>query len=271
MIAFTNLLFVPATRPDRFEKALDSGADLICIDLEDAVPADAKESARVAVLDALGTLDTSRVAVRINGLRTAEGLADLLALHSSDTKPCLLMMPMVETATEIGIAQQILGADIDGIVPLIETVAGLDNANAIARATGVAAVMFGGADFAGELGVKLEWEPLLAARSALIMASAAAKVRCIDVPYIDMSNDAGLADEAARAKALGFHAKAAIHPKQIAAIRAAMNPTQAEIEEARDAIAAFEAAGGAAVRHKGQMLEAPVIKRYKAILDTAGE
>lgn len=269
MIAFTNLLFVPATRPDRIEKALDSGADLICIDLEDAVPADAKDSARDAVLNALVSFDTGRIAVRINGLRTAEGLADLLALKAVSTKPCLLMLPMVESATEIDIAQQILGADIGGIVPLIETVAGLKNASEIAGANGVSAVMFGGADFAGELGVKLEWEPLLAARSALIMACAAAKVRCIDVPYIDMSNDVGLADEAARAKALGFHAKAAIHPKQIAAIRAAMNPTQAEIEAARDAVAVFEAAGGAAVRHNGQMLEAPVIKRYKAILDTA--
>jgi (S)-citramalyl-CoA lyase len=126
--------------------------------------------------------------------------------------------------------------------------------------------MFGGGDFAGELGVKLEWEPLLHARSEFVMACAAANVRAIDVPYIDLENDAGLADECVRAKAVGFHAKAAIHPRQIDAINAAFRPNSSEIEEARAAIAAFDAGGGAAIRFQGKMLEAPLIRRYRQIL-----
>ena len=269
MTAFTNFLFVPASKPERFEKAMDSGADLICIDLEDSVAASAKDSARADVIAALEQLDLSRTAVRINGIRTAEGLADLLALRASDKKPCLLFIPMVEHAVEIEIANSALDGGIDGFVPLIETVRGLNNAMEIAAADGVVAVMFGGGDFSSELGVKMEWEPLLAARSQLVMACAAAQVRCVDVPYIDMANEVGLANEAARVKAIGFHAKAAIHPSQIAVIKTAMRPTEVEVAEAKDALAAFEAAGGAVIRHKGQMLEAPIIKRYQQILASA--
>ena len=82
MTIFTNFLFVPASKPERYEKAMVSGADLICIDLEDSVPASAKDSAREDAIDALKWLDLSKTAVRINGIRTAEGLADLLALRA---------------------------------------------------------------------------------------------------------------------------------------------------------------------------------------------
>lgn len=266
---FTNFLFVPATKPDRFAKALASGTDLICIDLEDSVPAGQKAEARQAVMDALPDLDLARVAVRTNGLRTAEGLADLLALRECAHTAALIFLPMVESPVEIEIAREVLGEKAKGFVPLIETVAGLDDARSIASEPGVKAVMFGGGDFSGELGVKLEWEPLLAARSRLAMACASARVGCIDVPYIDMDNPAGLAEEAARAKALGFSAKAAIHPKQIAAIRDAFGSSEDELAEARDALAAFEAGGGGAIRHNGKMLEAPVIARYQRIVEAA--
>ncbi len=266
MTAFTNFLFVPASKPERFEKAMESGADLICIDLEDSVPAAAKDSARQNMMAALNQLDLAKTAVRINGVRTAEGLADLLALKASGKKPCLVFIPMVEHVAEIEIVQAVIGKSVGGLVPLIETVRGLGNAMEIAKADGVAAVMLGGGDFSAELGVKLEWEPLLVARSQLVMACAAAKVRCVDVPYIDMENDAGLAEESARAKALGFHAKAAIHPKQIGSIKTAMKPSEAEVADAKEALAAFDAAGGGAIRHKGRMLEAPIVKRYQQIL-----
>jgi len=199
MTTFTNFLFVPASKPERYEKAMGSGADLICIDLEDSVPAAAKDSAREDAIDALKWLDLSKTAVRINGIRTAEGLADLLALRASDKKPCLLFIPMVEHAVEIEIAKSALGVGTGGFVPLIETVRGLSNAIEIAAADG----------------------------------------------------------------------KAAIHPSQIAIIKMGMKPTEAEVAEAKDALAAFEAAGGAVIRHKGQMLEVPIVKRYQQILASA--
>ena len=269
MTSFTNFLFVPATKPERFAKAMASGADLICIDLEDSVPPTDKARARDDAIAALGELDLKRTAIRTNGLRTAEGLADLLALTASDSAPALVFLPMVESAVEVEIARQVLGDKAKGFVPLIETVLGLENARSIASEKGVAALMFGGGDFSGELGVKLEWEPLFVARSRLAMACASARVGCVDVPFIDMEDEAGLATEAARVKALGFSAKAAIHPKQVAAIRAAFGSSEEELAEARAALAAYEAGGGAAVRHDGKMLEAPVIARYQRIVEAA--
>ena len=264
MRAFTNFLFVPGNRPERFAKALASSADLVCIDLEDSVPAAEKMSARSEALAAIEAHKDSRLALRINSIRTATGLTDLLAVAAT-TRPSYLFIPMVECATEIEIARNVLGDEI-AFIPLIESVKGLRAAHNIASWTGVVAVMFGGGDFASELGIKLEWEPLLQARSELVMACAGANIRCIDVPYIDLENDAGLAEECKKAKALGFHAKAAIHPKQIDTINKSMRPGLAEIDDARAAIAAFDAGGGAAIRFQGKMLEAPIIRRYRQIL-----
>ncbi|ASK88873.1 HpcH/HpaI aldolase/citrate lyase family protein [Sphingorhabdus sp. SMR4y] len=269
MTTFTNFLFVPANRPERYAKAAASGADLICIDLEDSVPADEKDTARQSVLTALATLEREKTAVRINGLNTADGLADLLALRNADHSPSLVFVPMVESAGEIEIAHSIVGDKVDGLIPLIETVKGLRAGDAIAASKGVTAMMFGGGDFSAELGTRLEWEPLLAARGAFIMCCASAQIAAIDVPYIDMSNEDGLAEECARAKAMGFHAKAAIHPKQLAAIQTAMRPSDAEIAEASEALAAYEKAGGKAISHNGRMLEAPVMQRYRRIVESA--
>jgi (S)-citramalyl-CoA lyase len=262
--AFTNFLFVPGNRPERYAKALASGADLVCIDLEDSVPLEQKDAARAAALSAIAGHQDRRLALRINGLRTAAGLADVLALTRSEN-PEYLFVPMVESATEIDIVRNILGSRI-AIVPLVESVRGLRAAYEIAASPGVVAMMFGGGDFAGELGVALAWEPLLHARSELVMACAAAGISAVDVPYVDLENDVGLAEECAKAMAIGFHAKAAIHPRQIDAIKAAFRPNPSEVEEARAAIAAFDAGGGAAIRFQGKMLEAPLVRRYRQIL-----
>ncbi|WP_074204797.1 HpcH/HpaI aldolase/citrate lyase family protein [Parasphingorhabdus marina] len=269
MTGFTNLLFVPANRPERFEKAANSGADLICIDLEDSVPPAEKSTARESVVEALTSLDLPKTAVRINGLKTEAGLTDLLALKAAPHLPALLFLPMVESATEVEIVHAVLGEQTAGLVPLIETVQGLRNGDQIAASPGVSAMMFGGGDLSAQLGTKLEWEPLLAARGAFILCCASAGVTAIDVPWIDLADDAGLKEECAKSKSLGFHAKAAIHPKQIAAIADAMRPSAAEIAEAKDAIAAFEAAGGRAISHNGHMLEAPVMQRYRHIVASA--
>ncbi len=265
--AFQSLLFVPGSRPERFAKALASGADLVCIDLEDAVPPEGKEEARAAALAAIGD---ERLALRINALTTAEGVADLLALSKAPRAPALLLMPKVEHAGEIAVARGALGAGAPGIVPLIETAAGLRALPEISAQPGVAALMFGGADFAGELGCDFAWEPLLHARSTIVAAAAAARLPAIDVPWIALDDAAGLENECRRAKSLGFAAKAAIHPAQVDAIHLAFRPTAADIAEAEEALAAFAAAGGAAVRHKGKMLEAPIIRRHQRNISMKG-
>ncbi|WP_298675190.1 CoA ester lyase [uncultured Sphingomonas sp.] len=264
-----SLLFVPGSRPDRFAKALASGADIVCIDLEDAVPAEGKDAARAAAIAAVAADRTGRLALRINGVATRAGLADLLALAESGTTPPLLL-PKVESAAEVVIVRAALGRAGRYLVPLIETPRGLRATHAIAAADGVAAMMFGGGDLSAELGVELAWEPLAAARGQFLIGCAEAGVRTIDVPFVHLADEPGLEDETRRAKAAGFTAKAAIHPDQITTIHRVMRPTAQEIEDARGAIEAFAAAGGGAVRFKGRLLEAPVMRRYHQIL-TNGE
>ena len=264
-----SVLFVPGSRPERTPKALACGADAVCIDLEDSVPALEKAQARTAALTqirrAIGSGER-RLALRINGIATRAGLEDLLALADAEALPALLFVPMVESAAQIGIVAAVLGARTPGIVPLIETVKGLRAAHDIASAPGVVAMMFGGGDFAAELGVELAWEPLLAARGAFILAAAAAGIAAIDVPFIALDDAEGLLAETRAAKRLGFSAKAAIHPAQVDVINSALRPTAEEIAEAEEAAKVFAAAGGAAVRFKDRMLEAPIMRRYQRIL-----
>lgn len=261
----TTVLFVPGSKPERTPKALASSADVVCIDLEDSVPTAMKAQAREAALAAIAAGE-SRLALRINGIATRAGLEDLLALADAQLLPALLFVPMVNSAAELAIVAAVLGARTPGLVPLIETVKGLHAAREIASAPGVVAMMFGGGDFAAELGVELAWEPLLAARSAIILACAEAGIPAIDVPYIALDRAEGLVAETRAAKALGFAAKAAIHPSQVEAIDSVLRPTAEEIAEAEQAAEVFAAAGGAAVRFKGRMLEAPIMRRYQRIL-----
>lgn len=265
-IRINSLLFVPGSRPERFAKALASGADLVCIDLEDAVAADDKDAARFATIQALAECDRARVAVRINGLATVHGLRDLLAISGSAVDPAMLFVPMVHSACHAEIVRNVLPEQV-GIVPLVESTEGLRNAREIARMPGVTAMMFGGGDLAAELGVELAWEPLALARAQFVLACAGHGLGLIDVPFVKLGDEAGLADETRRAKALGFTAKAAIHPAQVAAIREVFSPTQDELAEARASLAAYQAGGGQAVRHNGRMLEAPLIRRFQAMIE----
>lgn len=259
---YQSLLFVPGNRPERFAKALASGADLVCIDLEDAVgPAD-KDAARAAALVALGD---ARLGVRINGLRTRKGLGDLAALVGAAVPPPFVMIPMVESPAEIEIAHALLGPAVR-LLPLVETVRGAGAVRDIAAMPGIAGVMLGGADFAGQLGVAMTWDALFAARAAVVMACAGAGVPAIDAPWLDLDDLAGLGDEVARVKAMGFAAKALVHPAQVAVVHAAMRPSNDELAEAHEAQAAYEAAGEAAARWRGTMLEAPVMARYRRTL-----
>lgn len=261
----SSMLFVPGNKPARFAKALACDADVVCIDLEDSVPASEKADARAAALAAMGEGDR-RLVLRINGVATRAGLEDLLALADAAVAPALLFVPMVESAPEIAIVRSVLKGKVPGIVPLIETVKGLGAAPDIAAEDGVIAMMFGGGDFAAELGVELAWEPLRTARGIFVMACASVGVPAIDVPFIALDDVEGLTREAEAAKALGFTGKAAIHPAQVDPINAAFRPTPEQIAEALEAERVFAAADGAAVRFNGRMLEAPIMRRYQRIL-----
>lgn len=263
--SFSSLLFVPGNRPDRIDKAFATSAELVCIDLEDAVAPAEKDATRAALIDLLPSLPAARTIVRINGLRTREGLADLLALDGAAALPAWLMIPKLAAPAEAAIAASLLGDRIAGLLGIVETVEGLADSRAIASAPGVAGLMLGIADLSAELGCATDWEPLLAARTVLVAACAAAGITPIDGPSLDLSGGAACAEEARRARALGFVAKAAIHPAQLAAIHANFRPTASDIADAREAVAAFAAAGGQAVRFKGRLLEAPIVRQLERV------
>lgn len=271
MFAASSLLFVPGSRPDRFGKAAGAGADCVVIDLEDAVADSDKADARNAALAHLAQAGGAAFALRINGLATAHGLRDILALKEAGCMPAALLVPMVESPSELSILAQVLDTPAIDLVPLIETAAGLRAAAEIAAAPQVAALMFGGGDLSAELGVELAWEPLLTARSLVVLAAAGARVPAIDVPWLALDDLDGLAAETARAKGLGFAAKAAIHPAQVSVINGVMRPSAQEIAQAKAAVAAYEAGGRRAIRHQGRMLEAPIIRRYQRVLAAGRE
>ncbi|WP_242447545.1 HpcH/HpaI aldolase/citrate lyase family protein [Aurantiacibacter aquimixticola] len=253
---------MPGSRPDRYAKALAAGAGLTVIDLEDAVAEGDKADARQSALEAVG----KGFAMRINGVLTDAGKADLAALAKADRMPRTLLVPMVESADEIAKVHRALGTKCPDLIPLIETPRGLRHALEIASADGVSAVFFGGGDFSAELGVALAWEPLLLARQQLVLACAEAGVPLIDVPFVHLDDEAGLREECERARALGFAGKAAIHPSQVAVIEEVFTPSDDQRNEAVDALQAYEDAGRQAVRHKGRMLEEPLVKHYRAVL-----
>lgn len=276
-----SLLFVPGNRPERFAKAAAGGADGIIIDLEDAVGPPDKDAARAEVSTWLRTrhavLKPGVLAcVRINSVFTEFGLKDLLALVDSARAghaPDVVLLPKVESAVEVQlVARQLRAAHASPplLMALIESGAGLEAAVEIARAAPtVGALAFGGADLAADLRAMLAWEPMLAHRARLVQAASMAGIGAIDVPWLDIADEAGLAAEAARVRAMGFTGKLAIHPRQVEALNTAFTPTAEEVEHARGVLAAFEAAAGGVCTYRGKMIDEPVVAGARRTLARA--
>lgn len=268
-----SLLFVPGLRPELIAKADAAGPDLVCVDLEDAVAPDRKTEARAATFAALAGTATMRaeLLVRINGLSTEAGLEDLTALLRADRPPAGIMIPKTRAAAELRLLDDLL-AGRPRLAALrfhviVETCDGLADARAIARASPrIAALLFGAVDMSADLRCENAWEPLLFARSAVVLAAAAAGVDALDVPFLDLGDEAGLAREAAAAAALGFGGKAAIHPRQLGAIHAAFTPSPAQIERARRIVAAYEASDSGLVVIEGRLVELPVVRSMYRLL-----
>ena len=260
-----SLLFVPAARPDRFPKALATGADAVCLDLEDGVAPGAKETARGQAFALLAGRGPSRaeVSLRINDVKTALGRTDLAALAAAGVRPDALMLPKVAGAGEIGEVEAALagtGAALPLIVQL-ETAAGLMAAAEIAAASpNVSAVFFGAVDLAADLGCAVEWEALLHARSRVVLAAGAAGVSALDSPWMDVPAVAALAGESRRARRLGFAGKAAIHPSQVPVIQRAFSPSAEEVAWARKVVAAYERQQGGVLLVDGRLVERPVVR-----------
>ena len=219
-----SFIFSPGLRPEMYPKALASGADIVCVELEDGVAPKDKDAARAHAMKLFETPqadDGVERIVRINCLREAFGMADVQAVLTADAPPPALMLPKVRTPEEIVLLDDLLterGHDMRLHV-IIETNRALEAVFEIAHCSPrIEALFFGGVDMAAELRCENAWEPLLYARSRVVHAAASAGLDVIDVPYLDLEDTDGMIAAAKRAKTLGFSGKGAIHPKQIGAI-----------------------------------------------------
>ena len=267
---YKSLLFVPGARPDRFYKAASSGADTIIIDLEDAVVPDAKPGARMAAIDWLSTRGDAVAGLRINSPRTADGCADIAALAAAKRLPDFVMVPKTETGIDLEIVGEALNHGAP-LIAVIESGRGLRRAFDIAKQA-TAGVLFGGADYSASLGADLsDWDAMIVARGTIAGACAAAGVPAYDVPFLDVSDGPGLDASTRKAKAMGFSGRACIHPKQVATVNTAFQPSDAEVEDARAVIKALEESPGGAALHNGKLIDRPIILAAQRILAKAGE
>ena len=261
------LLFTPGNRPERFAKAGASGADAVILDLEDAVSLGDKDGARATLVEFFRA-PRPGFGLRVNPIGTSAGVRDLEALVSSGAKPAFLVLPKVESAFEARLYARHLELPL---LCTVESARGLEAAAEIAGADPrVQALAFGGADLAVDLRAELAWEPLLWGRGRIVQAAASAGIAAIDVPHIALGDEAGLRADAARAKAMGFSAKLAIHPRQLGPILETFTPSAAELERAAAIVAAYEKAGGNVVEFEGRMVEGPIVKSAQRLLALAG-
>ena len=254
-------LYVPGDRPERFAKAVATGAQLVILDLEDAVAAGHKEAARQHVVDWLAS-DESKppfVEVRVN----AGDAADLEAL-AAVTSDFAVRLPKVESPGDVDAALSVLGREVP-VAALIETALGLEAAAAISAHSAVMSVGLGEADLAGDLGsaddAVLDWARV----RLLVAARAAGKPPPMMSVYADIRDLEGLAADTRRGKAMGFVGRTAIHPSQVPVITTAFTPTATEVAWASDVLAAT-AAGGVTTLTSGEMVDPAMRRRAEAIL-----
>ena len=261
-------LFVPGNRPERFAKALASGADRVILDLEDAVaPAD-KAAARSAVAEWLHNQSAlaDRLLVRIND-DAGPWYADDLALLAASPLRCV-MLPKCESPAQVAAVQARL-APGSSTLPLIETARGLQAVQAIAAAPGVARLAFGSLDFMLDLDVPAGSLMLDMAAAQIALASRAAGLPSPVAGVTPALDAAQVSADMAQARSLGFSAKMCIHPAQVAAVLAALAPTAAELAWAERVLQASVAAGGAALQLDGKMVDRPVLLRAERLLARA--
>ena len=274
-----SFIFTPGLRPDMYPKALASGADIVCVELEDGIAPKDKEEARknaLALFERPQAVDGVERILRINSMRERFGIEDVNAILTSKTPPPALMMPKVKAPDEVVILDQLLTEAGHGtrLHVIIETNEGLEAAFEIAKCSDrIDAMFFGGVDMAAELRCQNTYDALLYARSRVVHASAAAGLDVIDVPYLDLDDPEGMRVEAERVRDLGFSGKGSVHPKQIAALNEVFTPSQAKISRARRIISEFETANTGLVVIDGKLIEKPVLRdmyRIVAIADRTG-
>jgi len=279
MDARRSVLFTPGDEEEMMRKALGSDADVVVFDLEDAVAPDEKDAAREATNAVVREADddTPEVWVRLNpfanGGATTDGREDLDAL---DSEPSCLVVPKAGSAEDVEVVAEALdgrGSDA-GVVPIIETAAGVVNAAEVAGASRVEAVVFGAEDLSADLGATrtAEGEEVVYARQKVVAAATAADVDAVDTLWTEFSDEEGLRDDTERGIRYGYDGKLAIHPKQVAVINDAFTPEEERVEWAERVLSAKREAderGKGVFEVDGEMVDGPLVKQARTVLERA--
>jgi citrate lyase subunit beta/citryl-CoA lyase len=279
-----SLLFVPGNKPSMLTKALGLTPDALVPDMEDSVPAAEKINARETIRSFLPQLNaTGRPVIpRVNALDTPWIEDDLAAIVGPQI--FAISVGKIRTAADISTISQLIGkleqragltVGTIKLLPWIETAEAIVNCDAICRASArIEGVAFGGEDFTTDLGIeRLDDESqVLYARSRICIAARAAHVLALDTPYFRLHDADGLRANALQAKSIGFKGKFAIHPDQIGTLNECFSPSEQEIAHARRVIEAYEAAersGRGSTSLDGWVIDVPVVKRARALLELA--
>ncbi|MDE8670711.1 CoA ester lyase [Pseudarthrobacter sp. H3Y2-7] len=269
--AARSALFVPGDRPERYAKAAASGADVIIVDLEDAVAPDAKAAARAAALEGLAA--GTRALVRVNAPGTPEFDDDVAALTGPGSPDALLglVLPKVEDASLLRDVASVLGPD-RALVALIESARGVRDVDSITAGAHCTRLAFGAIDFSLDCRSSTNAAVLAPVRSRLVVASRAVGLAApLDTPTPDFRDASVVESEARLGHSFGFGGKLCIHPAQVAPVHAAFSPTVEEVAWALRVVEINVASGGAAAQLDGQMVDAPVVARAEAILSISHE
>ena len=279
-----SLLFIPGNNPGMLMGADMHGADAVIFDLEDAVAPTEKDAARILVRNAMRAMPDLgvEVVVRVNPLATdffIQDIQTMVPLH-----PKLIMPTKVASAEDVAhisaavaAAEQANGMPEGsiGLLPLLETAQGIENAFAIADCDlRVKGLLLGAEDLSSDLQAirSKQGAEILYARGRIVMAARAAGVEVYDTPFTDVNDAEGMAEDARLARALGFSGKALISPRHVEAVNAAFTPTEDEIIYAREvmlAIAEAQQQGRGAISLRGKMVDKPIVDRAQRVLATA--
>jgi (S)-citramalyl-CoA lyase len=272
ILSLKSWLFTPATKADRFGRAAEVHADALIIDLEDAVALSDKQKARTAALQYLEQPAQGRLpcALRINAPVTRTGIEDLHLLLESSAAPDYIILPKCDSPAFIRMVRTLLdqAAKDTEIIALIESAKAVEALpDIVGSEVRPVALMFGAADMAADLGAKTTWETLFFVRSRIRQVAASAGVVVVDSPFFDIADLEGLKRETKAAEDLGFHGKAAIHPKQISIINEVFTPSAEEVARARQVLRVNQQGVGS-VDH--QMVDEAVARKARLVLERAG-
>jgi citrate lyase beta subunit len=267
MDLYRSVLFVPGSKPERIDAADSPAADAVVVDLEDGVAPEHKDVARENAIDAVEAWRSDTpLGVRVNGVDTARGVADVDALVAADAHPGFVAVPDVRGPSEVQVVAEAVGGTAIELLPLIERPSAVFRVAEIARSPRVFGLLFAAIDLQTRMGMSVLGESELSVpRSLVSMAASAADAVAIDKPLLADDPDR-LAAECSQALALGYDGKLAVTPAQATAINDAFSPSEAELAEARRIIEAFEADGAGLVDVDGTFVDKPVVDQLRDLL-----